>query len=243
MDGNGRWAQNRGLPRLAGHERGARSVRKAVELHRELEIPYLTLYAFSTENWKRPDQEVLGLMDLLAHWAESERQELIDQQISMHLIGEPHRLSPHALCSLNETVRATKRPDPITTLTLALSYGGRSEITRAAASISEQVQSGNLRPEDLQGPEGEQLFSSFLDTAPLPDPDLVIRTGGDIRISNFLLFQSAYSEWFFRPEPWPSFGKHHFLECFEEMAQRVRRFGQTDDQLLLSTEPETPPSP
>ncbi|MBI4614439.1 MAG: di-trans,poly-cis-decaprenylcistransferase [Planctomycetes bacterium] len=231
MDGNGRWAASRGLPRLAGHEEGARSVRKAVELFRKLAIPYLTLYAFSTENWGRPAYEVAGLMKLLARWARSEREELRKERVSVRLIGQPDRLARAAREELHETVRATAVSSPVTVLTLALSYGGRSEVARAAARVARAVLAGTIDPEELEGEGGEEILARHLDTAGTPDPDLVIRTGGEIRTSNFLLFQSAYSEWIFRATPWPEFREEAFLDCFAEFASRRRRFGLTDSQV------------
>lgn len=226
MDGNGRWATSRGLPRFLGHDEGARSVRKAVELHRKLAIPYLTLYAFSTENWGRPALEVECLMNLLARWAQKEREDLYRERVKVRLIGQPWRLASSAKRELEETVRRTDVEDPVTVLTLALSYGARSELARAAHAIARAAKEGTLDPAALEGDLAEATLADFLDTRGMPDPDLVIRTGGEVRTSNFLLWQTAYSEWMFRARAWPEFRENDFLECFAEYANRKRRFGR-----------------
>lgn len=225
MDGNGRWAQARGLPRVEGHRAGIRSVRAVVECSRELRIPFLTLYAFSSENWGRPSAEVALLMRLLGEFLERELPELVRNGIRLRSIGETGRLPEGARQSLERTVAATAGNGDLT-LTLALSYAGRNEIARAARRLAEEVAAGTVSPAEIT----EDRFSSRLDTAGIPDPDLVIRTSGELRISNFLLWQSAYSEFLFADTLWPDFGRTEFLAALEEYARRDRRFGLTAEQ-------------
>ncbi len=225
MDGNGRWAHQRGLPRVEGHREGARAVRDVVECVRELRIPYLTLYAFSKENWGRPQAEVRALMALLQEFLVSELPLMRKHGIRLRVIGEPSSIPSVVRRVLARTLAATAESSEMT-LTLGLSYGGRNEILRAARSIAADAAKGKLAPEELT----EELFSRRLDTAGMPDPDLVIRTSGEIRVSNFLLWQSAYAEFVFTDVLWPDFGKSDLLRALEEYSRRNRRFGLTDEQ-------------
>ncbi|HEY5765767.1 MAG TPA: isoprenyl transferase [Candidatus Deferrimicrobiaceae bacterium] len=224
MDGNGRWAKLRGLPRVEGHRTGIRSVRAVVECARELRIPFLTLYAFSSENWGRPKAEVALLMELLGQFLTRELPELRKHRIRLCAIGEIHLLPDAVRKSLEKTVSATAEHREMT-LTLALSYAGRNEVVRAARRLAEEAAAGTVSPGEIS----EELFASRLDTAGMPDPDLVIRTSGELRISNFLLWQSAYAEFVFADALWPDFGKAEFLAALEEYSRRDRRFGLTGD--------------
>jgi len=224
MDGNGRWARSRGLPRAEGHRMGVRAVRGVVECARELGIPYLTLYAFSLENWGRPRDEVGTLMSLLQKFLQSELPELLRHRIRLNVIGDTASLPLPVRQILSRTVAATAGNSEMT-LTLGLSYAGRNEIVRAARALAAGAAEGKVRPGDIT----EELFSSRLDTAGMPDPDLVIRTSGELRISNFLLWQSAYAEFVFTDVLWPDFGKPEFLQALEEYSRRQRRFGLTGD--------------
>jgi undecaprenyl diphosphate synthase len=225
MDGNGRWAKLRGLPRVEGHRMGIRAVRAVVECARELGIPYLTLYAFSVENWGRPVGEVSTLMSLLREFLLEELPELARHRIRLNAIGEVSRLPAFVREILERTVSATAANSEMT-LTLALSYAGRGEIVRAARKLAADAAAGKLAPEDIS----ESGFALSLDTAGMPDPDLVIRTSGEQRISNFLLWQTAYAEFVFTDVLWPDFGKAEFLQALEEYSRRQRRFGLTEDQ-------------
>lgn len=204
---------------------GIRSVRAVVECARELRIPYLTFYAFSSENWGRPPAEVTLLMRLLGEFLERELPELAKHGIRLRAIGETGLLPEAVRTSLERTLAATSGNEEMT-LTLALSYAGRNEIARAAKRLAEEVAAGTVAPGGIT----EELFSSRLDTAGIPDPDLVIRTSGEIRISNFLLWQSAYAEFVFTDTLWPDFGRTEFLAALEEFSRRDRRFGLTADQ-------------
>ena len=225
MDGNGRWAKLRGLPRIEGHRMGIRSVRAVVECSRELGIPYLTLYAFSTENWGRPAAEVNTLMALLREFLVKELPELRERGIRLRVIGEVSQLPAPVREVLSATVSGTADSREMT-LTLALSYAGRNEIVRAARKIAEEAASGAIAP----GAITEEDLAARLDTAGMPDPDLVIRTSGEVRISNFLLWQAAYAEFVFTDVLWPDFGKAEFLQSLDEYARRDRRFGLTGEQ-------------
>jgi undecaprenyl diphosphate synthase len=221
MDGNGRWAQKRMLSRIFGHQKGAEAVREIVRTCRELGIPFLTLYAFSTENWQRPQVEIAALMGLLRRFVATERAELIQNNVRLHVIGRIERLP----ADLQEDLRglmADTAANSALQLTLALSYGGRDEIARAARSIAARVRDGSLNPETIT----EETVAAHLDTQGMPDPDILIRTGGDMRISNFLLWQLAYSEIFVTPTLWPDFGRESFLEIVNEFQLRERRFGR-----------------
>ncbi len=220
MDGNGRWAKLRGLPRVEGHRAGIRAVRAVVECARETGIPYLTLYAFSSENWGRPREEVETLMGLLREFLLRELPELRRHRIRLRVLGEPEMLPARVRTVLDRVVRSTEAGDRMT-LSLALSYAGRNEIVRAARRIAAEAVAGRLRPEAVT----EREVSDRLDTAGIPDPDLVIRTSGEQRVSNFLLWQSAYAEFVFTDVLWPDFGKAEFLQALEEFSRRERRFG------------------
>jgi len=225
MDGNGRWAKLRGLPRIEGHRMGVRAVRAVVECARELRVPCLTLYAFSLENWGRPEPEVLALMTLLKEFLVSELSLLLTHRIRLHVIGDTSSLPFAVRQVLDRTVTATAGNTEMI-LTLGLSYAGRNEIVRAARRLAAEASEGRIAPEEIT----EEIFSSRLDTSGIPDPDLVIRTSGELRISNFLLWQSAYAEFAFTDVLWPDFGKAEFLQALEEYSRRHRRFGLTGDQ-------------
>jgi undecaprenyl diphosphate synthase len=220
MDGNGRWAQARGLPRIAGHRRGAEAVRRAVASARELGIPYLTLFGFSSENWNRPPGEIHDLMGLLRHYLRGEIAELCKNGIRLRVIGQITRLAPD-IVSLIEQAEATTRDNSAVTLTIALSYGGRAEIVAAVRAIAAQVASGRLAVDAVD----EDCLAGHLFTADLPDPDLLIRTSGEQRISNFLLWQCAYSELVFTKTLWPDFARGDLDQAIEEYCGRARRYG------------------
>ncbi|MBI5188108.1 MAG: di-trans,poly-cis-decaprenylcistransferase [Nitrospirae bacterium] len=216
MDGNGRWAELRGLPRIEGHRRGAERSREVVEVAMEIGIKNLTLYAFSIENWQRPPSEVTTLMRLLELYLKKELREFMKRGIVFKTIGETYMLPENIQLLIKEAEEKTALNKGMT-LTAALSYGGRNEILRAVKKV---LHSG-IRPEELT----EDLFNSFLDTANLPGPDLIIRTSGEMRISNFLLWQSAYSELYFTDTLWPDFTRDEFLFAIQDYQQRERRFG------------------
>lgn len=229
MDGNGRWAKNRGLPRIEGHRMGIRSVRAVVECAREIGLPYLTLYAFSSENWGRPEPEVTTLMRLLREFLVKELPDLNRHGIRLNVIGEVWHLPAYVLEVLERTLSSTAQNQDLT-LTLALSYAGRNEIVRAAKKLAMDAAAGKIVPESITDEE----FAGRLDTGGIPDPDLVIRTSGEIRVSNFLLWQAAYAEFVFTDVLWPDFGKPEFLAALEEYARRDRRFGLTGEPGNLS---------
>ena len=220
MDGNGRWARARGLPRIAGHQQGAEVVRKTVTHCRELGIACLTLYAFSSENWKRPIAEVDDLMGLLRLYLRRELAKLVRAGVRMRFIGDRPRLPADLIGLLDEAEQRTRDNSDLV-LTVALNYGGRSEIVQAARKLAEAAAAGRLRVQEID----EQLFASHLDTAGIPDPDLMIRTSGEQRMSNFLLWQSAYTEMVFIPVLWPDFSKSHLEEAIHEFHRRDRRHG------------------
>ncbi len=226
MDGNGRWARRRMMPRVEGHRQGAKSVRRAVEFCRRNGVRALTLYAFSTENWKRPDTEVSGLMKLLSQFIDSELAEIHANDIRLRTIGEVDRLPPHLTAKIDAAKEKTAGNRSMT-LNIALSYGGRQDIIRAALRVARALKSGELREEDVT----EERFGDFLHTAGLPDPDLLIRTGGEMRISNFLLWQAAYTEFYFTPVLWPDFDDKMFMEAIEAFRSRQRRFGMISEQV------------
>jgi undecaprenyl diphosphate synthase len=231
MDGNGRWAKQRGMNRIRGHEEGTKSVRTIVRATRELGVPWLTLYAFSEENWRRPKYEVKALMVILKRFLKSELREMLDNGICFQAIGRLHKLPKDVQKTLRETAEQTAH-DRNMVLTLALSYGGRQEITDAARKMVERVEAGELRASDIS----EALVSEHLYTANIPDPDLLIRTSGECRVSNFLLWQIAYAEIYVTPTYWPDFRKEQYVEALIEYQKRERRFGATGDQVALSRE-------
>jgi undecaprenyl diphosphate synthase len=226
MDGNGRWAQKRGLPRTAGHEAGAESVREVVRVCGELGVEVLTLYSFSTENWSRPEDEVNALMGLLERYLRDETAELFRNNVRLRGIGELDQLPDHVRLLLQAGQMATAGNTGMELL-LALSYGGRAELVQAVRDLARDVRDGRLAVDDID----ERLVASHLYTAGLPDPDLLIRTSGDLRVSNFLLWQIAYAELYVTPVPWPEFRRDQLLEAFQVYAARERRFGQTGDQV------------
>ena len=230
MDGNGRWAQARGQIRTDGHTKGADAVREVVRTARREGVRYLTLYAFSVANWSRPAFEVRVLMQLLAQFANSEKAELREQGIRLAVVGELHRLSQTAQDALHEAMEFTKDGTSMV-LSLALSYGGRHDLANAARSLAERVKEGSLSPADIT----EDLLRQELTTRSLPDVDLLIRTGGESRISDFLLYESAYAELAFMPVMWPDFTEQHLLEAFATFASRERRFGLTSAQVRDAT--------
>ncbi len=226
MDGNGRWARARGLDRSFGHSEGVKSVRKATELSSQIGIKYLTLYTFSTENWNRPKAEVDALMHLFSVVIIKEVPELLKNNVRLNLIGDIDKMPLEAREKLREGMEATKHCTGLT-LTLALSYSARWELTQAAQRIAEEVAAGTLKPEEVD----EHTVEAHLATASMPDPDLLIRTGGETRISNYLLWQIAYSELYFTDILWPDFGKEQYLDALLAYCNRERRFGKTSDQI------------
>ncbi|MFO7820823.1 MAG: isoprenyl transferase [Lentisphaeria bacterium] len=220
MDGNGRWAQQHNLPRIEGHRAGAEAVRRIVEVCSETEVEYLTLYAFSTENWQRPRPEVRQLMALLREFLETRRQDFDKHKIRLNTIGEIERLPKAVQKKLRKTIEETQAHDR-GTVTLALNYGSRTEIIRATQSIATEVAAGQLKAADIT----EELFKRKLFTAGLPDPDLIIRTSGEQRLSNFLLWQASYAELWFTETLWPDFSKAEFRAALEEYKRRQRRYG------------------
>jgi undecaprenyl diphosphate synthase len=221
MDGNGRWAKQRHLPRVEGHRNGVESVRAVVRAAGEAGVKYLTLYAFSVENWNRPKDEVDTLMKYLARFLKAEIGELNRNNVRLDAIGQIYRLPEFVQEQLRKTKAALARNSGLT-LILALSYGGRTEIVESARSIAQKVKDGQLEPAEIN----EQLVGQHLYTASYPDPDLLIRTSGEMRISNFLLWQISYAELVVTPTLWPDFRKPQFFESLEEYTRRHRRFGQ-----------------
>ena len=230
MDGNGRWAKQRNLPRIMGHKKGTECVKNIVKTARELNLEVLTLYAFSTENWKRPSLEVQGLMTLLKTFLKSELENMLANDISLRCVGEIEMLPPDVQKILKEVIQNTARDaeeKPGLILNLALSYGSRFEIVRAARIMAEKCVSGQFDPDDFS----EKLFASHLYTAELPDPDLLIRTVGEFSLSNFLLWQLSYAELYITETMWPDFNNERFIEALKDFQSRERRFGQTSEQL------------
>jgi undecaprenyl diphosphate synthase len=220
MDGNGRWAAARGLRRTAGHRRGAEAVKTAAESAVRLGVRYLTLFGFSSENWSRPEWEVSELMGLLRHYLEREVGFLQEHSIRLRVIGNRARLAPDIVRSIESAERATAHNGRLT-LTIALSYGGRAEICQAARRLAEEAVTGRIDPAQID----EAMFASFLYTYDIPDPDLVIRTSGEQRISNFLLWQLAYAELLFVDTLWPDFSRQNFEQAIREFCRRERRYG------------------
>jgi len=231
MDGNGRWAKQRAMNRIRGHEEGAESVRTIVRATREIGIPWLTLYAFSEENWRRPRYEVEALMVLLKRFLQSELREMLDNGIRFQAIGRLHKLPNDVQDTLREIAERTASNQNMV-LTLALSYGGRQEMTDAVRKIIQRVEAGGIRSSDIS----ETLISENLYSANMPDPDLLIRTSGECRVSNFLLWQIAYAEIYMTQTYWPDFRKEEYVQALIEYQKRERRFGATGDQMVLSRE-------
>ncbi|MDZ7634836.1 MAG: isoprenyl transferase [Bacteroidales bacterium] len=226
MDGNGRWARRRGMERIFGHHQGVKAVRKTVEAAAELGVQYLTLYAFSTENWNRPDDEVSALMDLMVESINDETHTLVEKQISLKVIGDLGRLSANVRNRLYETMRVTAGGSRMK-LIVALSYSSRWEIAEACRRIAMAVQEERISTGDID----EETVSANLETADLPDPELMIRTSGEKRISNFLLWQLAYAELYFTEKLWPDFGKEDFYKAVADFQKRERRYGKTSEQI------------
>lgn len=226
MDGNGRWAKEKGKLRVFGHQNGVKAVRDTVEGAVEAGISYLTLYAFSTENWNRPKFEVTALMELLVSTINRETKTLMENDVRLNAIGNLKALPPKCYQQLQEAINKTSG-NKACTLTLALSYSSRWEIVEAARKISEQVKQGFLNPEDIN----EDIFASQLTTADIPDPELMIRTSGEHRISNYLLYQLAYSELYFTQKLWPDFRREDLFEAIIDYQKRERRFGMTGEQV------------
>ncbi len=221
MDGNGRWAQKRGLPRSAGHKKGAETLQEIVRAAGELGVKYLTLYAFSTENWQRDAEEVEGLMNLLRQYLKSELKEIEEKGVRIMFIGERKMLAADIVSQMSKIEHNTARNDKMT-LCIALSYGSRQEIVSAAQKLASLAQKGDIRIQDID----IKMFSDMLYTKDIPDPDLVIRTSGEQRISNYLLWQIAYSELFFTPTLWPDFNKQELEKIIEDFNHRERRYGK-----------------
>jgi len=220
MDGNGRWAQSRGRPRLFGHHAGARRVREIVAACPDLGVEYLTIFAFSTENWKRTQTEVAGLMSLFRRYIMKEMQEFVRENVRVRFIGDRYRLEPGLRTLMEEAEEMTAHCTRLN-LTIAINYGGRDEVARAMRRLARDVAEGRLDPETVD----EQTLPRYLDTRVLPDPDLVIRTSGEARISNFLLWQSAYAEYEFIDTLWPDFTRDIFAGVLSQYGARDRRFG------------------
>ena len=227
MDGNGRWAQQKGKHRIFGHRNGVKSVRETTEAAAELGIKYLTLYAFSTENWRRPKSEVNALMRLLVQTIHKETKTLHDNNIRLLAVGNLEALPEVTARELSEAIKETAHHDRMS-LTLALSYSARWEITRAIRRIGEQIAAGEIDPAKID----ENYVSSHLAFGNIPDPELLIRTSGEYRISNFLLWQIAYSELYFTPKLWPDFRKEDLYEAIVDYQQRERRFGKIHEQIV-----------
>ena len=232
MDGNGRWARQRGLPRLEGHRRGIEAVRSVIEGARELGIRYLTLYAFSVENWRRPEDEVGGLMGLLEYFLKRETSTLVKNRVRLRTIGRTQHLPPVVQDELQRAIQATAGFEEHT-LVLALNYGARTEVLDAVQAYAAAVAAGEILP----GDGSWESFAQYLYTRDLPDPDLVIRTSGETRVSNFLLLQAAYAEFVFTPVLWPDFTKADLAAAVSDFGTRERRFGRTSEQLAKAAAP------
>jgi undecaprenyl diphosphate synthase len=232
MDGNGRWAKERGKSRIEGHRRGKSSVRAIVEMSRRLGIPFLSLYAFSTENWLRPRDEVHALMGLLEHYLASERAKMMRYGIRLLAVGDKDRL-PLGVRRILERVVDLTRDNKRMTVILALSYSGRDEIVRMVKRVACEVREGKAEAEEID----ERMISARMDTPGVPDPDLLIRTSGELRISNFYLWQIAYSELYVTSTLWPDFREKEYLQALLEFQRRRRRFGRTDEQVTVPARP------
>ncbi len=227
MDGNGRWARQRGLERAFGHQQGVNAVREVLEAAAELGIGYLTLYAFSTENWARPDEEISALMGIMIQSLNNETDTLLKNNIRMRAIGDVNRLAPDVQNRLFETINLTSVSTGLN-LVIAISYSSRWEIAEAARRLAADVKKGIMDPMSVT----EDDFEKYLTTYGIPDPELMIRTSGEIRISNFLLWQMAYTELYFTEKLWPDFGKDDFYSAIKDYQKRERRFGRTSEQSL-----------
>ncbi len=223
MDGNGRWAKNRGLPRTAGHKKGAESLRRAMDACKKHGVKYLTVYAFSSENWKRPEAEINDLMQLLQHYLRHEMQTMHDNNVRLRFIGDLNHLDEHVREQVEDAAEQTKSNTQFN-LIIALSYGGRQEIARAMQKLGADIAQGKIKVSDIT----EDSITNALDTCGLPEPDLLIRTGGEQRISNFLLWQSAYTEFYFCDTLWPDFGEKELEAALTDFAGRERRFGTSE---------------
>ncbi len=226
MDGNGRWAKKKGAMRIFGHKNAIQAVKDVTEGCGELGIKYLTLYAFSTENWNRPKAEIDGLMELLVSTLKQEIKTLMDNQVKLITIGETSNLPSDCQKNLEWAINETKNNSGLT-LVLALSYSGRWEIIKAAKALAQEIEQGKLKANEIN----ERLFENYLQTSGIPDPELLIRTSGELRVSNFLLWQIAYTELYITPTLWPDFRKDHLYEAIWAYQQRERRFGKTSEQL------------
>ena len=226
MDGNGRWAKQRGLDRIFGHQQGVNAVRELIEAAAELGIRFLTLYAFSTENWGRPDDEINALMGIMVQSLSNETETLLKNNIRLKAIGDMDRLADDVRAQLVETIELTALSTGLT-LIIALSYSSRWEIAKAARNISNDVRKGSLDPLSIT----EEDFEKYLTTYGIPDPELLIRTSGELRISNFLLWQVAYTEFYFTEILWPDFGKEDFYNALIDFQKRERRYGKTSEQV------------
>lgn len=230
MDGNGRWAAARGLPRFEGHRRGVEALRRAVRAAIELRISYLTVYSFSAENWSRPREEVQSLLGLLHRFIRNDLSELHDNNVRVRVIGAREDLAPEILALLKEAEQVTAANTGLT-LVVAFNYGARQEIAAAARALAEMVAEGRLAPHQIDA----DAISARLDTADIPDPDLIIRTSGEQRLSNFLLWQAAYAEFVFLPILWPDFDQAAMVAALEEYAHRERRFGRVESPRSAKT--------
>lgn len=226
MDGNGRWAKSKGLDRIFGHREGVDSVDKVMEAASDLGVKYITLYAFSTENWNRPEQEVNALMEILSQELKKYIEKISKNNVRLMVVGDKSRLSQLTLSNLSEAEKMTEMNTGLTMI-LAISYSSRWEIVEAAKRIDSEVKAGSLNVDQID----EKVFSDHLATAGIPDPDLLIRTSGELRISNFLMWQLSYSELYFTPVSWPEFKKEQFFEAIIDYQKRERRFGKTSEQL------------
>jgi undecaprenyl diphosphate synthase len=227
MDGNGRWARQRGLERIFGHQQGVNALREVIETAGDMGISYLTLYAFSNENWGRPDDEVTALMGIMIQSLNNETSTLINNNIRLKVIGDMDRLTDDVKERLFETIKLTSVSTGLN-LVVALSYSSRWEITEAARRMSVDVCNGIVKQDSIK----EDDFKKYLTTFGIPDPELMIRTGGELRISNFLLWQIAYTELYFTDKLWPDFGKEDFYDAIVDFQKRERRFGKTSEQVL-----------
>jgi len=233
MDGNGRWAKKRLMNRVKGHERGSQTVRSIVTAARELGIGMLTLFAFSTENWERPKIEVSALMLLLKRFLVSERDELMTRGVRLNILGHPKKLPEDVRREADKTVEMTRNNQGMV-LNLALSYGSRQEITDGVQTLAQKIKTGLIQPQDIN----EEMISDHLYTRQMPDPDLIVRTSGEFRLSNFMLWQAAYSELFITQTLWPDFTREEFIEILINFQKRDRRFGQVKCSTLNDGSPQ-----